>query len=139
LETHGTIFHGTRLSVELRVHVLACLAEGLGMRATARVFEVDPNTVLPWLVEAAEPLQAFTHSFLCDVHVTQLQRDELYARLRALKAGAISEDDALERLEPSRQWVWTTMDPVSQLFLAIEVGPRPLAIAQRMVHHVVGM
>jgi hypothetical protein len=28
------------------VHVLACLAEGLGLRATARVFEVAPNTVL---------------------------------------------------------------------------------------------
>src|SRR6266436_1635762 len=46
LETHGTIFHGKRLSVELIVRVLACLAEGLGIRATARVFEVDANTVL---------------------------------------------------------------------------------------------
>jgi hypothetical protein len=27
------------------VRVLACLAEGLGIRATARVFEVAPNTV----------------------------------------------------------------------------------------------
>jgi hypothetical protein len=46
LETHGTILHGKRLSVELLVRVLACLAEGLGIRATARVFEVDPNTIL---------------------------------------------------------------------------------------------
>ena len=46
LETHGTLFHGRRVSVELMVRMLACLAEGLGMCATARVFEVDPNTVL---------------------------------------------------------------------------------------------
>jgi transposase-like protein len=46
LETHGTIFHGKRVALELIVRVLACLAEGLGIRATARVFEVDPNTVL---------------------------------------------------------------------------------------------
>src|SRR3989441_13150657 len=39
LETHGTLFHGKRASVELMVRVLACLAEGLGIRATARVFE----------------------------------------------------------------------------------------------------
>jgi hypothetical protein len=32
-----------RLPWELIVHVLACLAEGLGIRATARVFEVDAN------------------------------------------------------------------------------------------------
>ena len=46
-------------SVELIVRVLACLAEGLGIRATARVFEVDPNTVLQWLAEAAEQLRPF--------------------------------------------------------------------------------
>src|SRR5215467_8728669 len=85
LETHGTIFHGKRLAVELIVHVLACLAEGLGIRDTARVFEVDPNTVLQWLVEAAEQLQAFSASFLCDIHAQQLQLDELYAVIRALK------------------------------------------------------
>ncbi|HJX77632.1 hypothetical protein, partial [Glutamicibacter sp.] len=109
------LFHGKRLSVELIVRVVACLAEGLGIRATARVFEVDPNTVLQWLVAAAEHLKAFTSYFLCDVHVTQLQLDELYALLRGLKAGAISEDAVLERLEPSRPWVWTAMDPVSKL------------------------
>jgi transposase-like protein len=59
-EHHGTIFHNKRMAVELIVHMLACLAEGLGIRATARVFEVEPNTVLHWLVEAAEQLQAFS-------------------------------------------------------------------------------
>jgi hypothetical protein len=48
LETLGTILPGKRASVELVVRVIACLAEGLGIRGTARVFEVDPNTVLPW-------------------------------------------------------------------------------------------
>jgi transposase InsO family protein len=42
LETLGTIFHGKRVAPELSVRVSACLAEGLGMRGTARVFEVDP-------------------------------------------------------------------------------------------------
>jgi transposase-like protein len=46
LETHGTLFQGKQACVELIVRVLACLAEGLGIRATARVFEVDPNTDL---------------------------------------------------------------------------------------------
>ena len=76
-EHHGTIFHGKRVAVELIVRVLACLAEGLGIRATARVFEVDPNTVLQWLVEAAEQRKAWSAYFLCNVHVHQLQLDEL--------------------------------------------------------------
>ncbi len=82
LETHGTIFHGKQAAAELIVRVLACLAEGLGMRATARVFEVDANTVLHWLVEVAEQLRAFSAYFLCDLHLEQLQLDELYAVLR---------------------------------------------------------
>jgi hypothetical protein len=57
-ETLGTLFHGKRVSVELIVRVIACLAEGLGIRRTGRVFEVDANTILQWLIEAAEQLRA---------------------------------------------------------------------------------
>jgi len=136
-EHHGTIFHGKQAAVALIVHVLACLAEGLGIRATARVFEVEANTVLHWLVEAAEQLTAFSAYFLCDLHVKQLQLDELYTVLRDLKVGAIGEDEAIQRLERSPAWVWTVMDPQSKLLLVIDVGTRTLAMAQRVVHQVV--
>jgi IS1 family transposase len=135
-EHHGTIFHGKQAAVELIVRVLACLAEGLGIRATARVFEVDANTVLHWLIEAAEQLRAFSRYFLCNVHVEQLQLDELYAVLRARKAGEISDDEAMKRLERSPSWVWTVMDPTSKLLVVVDVGTRTLAMAQRVVHQV---
>jgi len=38
-------------------------AEGLGIRAVARVFAVDPNTVLQWLVEVADHVTAFSQYF----------------------------------------------------------------------------
>ena len=136
LETLGTIFHGKRASVELIVRVIACLAEGLGIRGTARVFEVDPNTVLQWLVEAAEQLRAFAQHFLHDIRVHQVQLDELFALLSAVKDGAVSETEAIERLERSPQWVWVAMDPESKLLLAVDVGARTLALAQRVVHQV---
>jgi IS1 family transposase len=137
LETHGTLFHDKRIAVELIVQVLACLAEGLGIRATARVFEVAPKTVLQWLMEAAEQLQAFSRYFLCDVHVRQVQLDELYAVLRAVKDGELSEDEAIQRLERSPCWVWTAMDPETKLLLVVDVGTRTLAMAQCVVHQVV--
>src|SRR6266446_2526623 len=136
LETLGTLLHGKRASVELIVRVIACLAEGLGIRGTARVFEVDPNTVLQWLVEAAEQLRAFSQHFLHDVRVRQVQLDELFALLSAVKDGEVSEAEAIERLERSPQWVWAAMDPESKLLLAIDVGDRTRAMAQRVVHHV---
>ena len=136
LETLGTLFHGKRASVELIVHVIACLAEGLGIRGTARVFEVDANTVLQWLVEAAEQMRAFSQHALHDVRVRQVQVDELFALLCAVRAGAVSEAEAIERLEHAPQWVWAAMDPESKLLLALDVGERTLAMAQRVIHHV---
>src|SRR5713101_3002645 len=136
LETLGTIFHGKRTSVELIVRVIACLAEGLGIRGTARVFEVDPNTVLQWLVEAADQLRAFSHYFLHDLQLRQVQLDELYAVLSALKAGTVGEDEAIECLSRSPHWVWVAMEPESKLLLTLDVGERTLALAQRVLHQV---
>ena len=111
----------------------------MGIRATARVFEVAPNTVLQWLVEAAEQLHAFSASFLCDLHREQLQLDELYAVLRKRKAGEISDEATIKRLERSPSWVWTAMDPKSKLLVVVDVGSRTLAMAQRVVHQVTAM
>jgi hypothetical protein len=118
------------------VRVLACLAQALSIRAMARVFEVDANTVLHWLAEAAEQLRAFSAYFLCDLYVEQLQLDELYAVLRELKAGEITDDEVIKHLERSPYWVWTAMDSKSKLLVVVEVGYRTLAMAQRVVHQV---
>jgi transposase-like protein len=135
-ETHGTIFHGKRSSPELIVHVIACLAEGLGIRGTARVFEIDANTVLHWLMEAAEQLQAFSAYFLHDVHLNQIQLDELYAVLSAVRDGNLSEDEAIEHLSTSPLWVWTAIDPESKLMLSALVGERSQAMAQAVLHQI---
>ena len=67
------------------MRVIACLAEGLGIRGTARVFEIDPNTVLSWLVEAAEQLKAFSAYFLHELHH---QADSTRRTLRRPQCGA---------------------------------------------------
>jgi transposase-like protein len=135
-ETQGTIFHGKRASPQLIVRVIACLAEGLGIRGTARVFELDPNTVLRWLVEAAEQLTAFSAYFLHELHLTQVQLDELYAVLSAVRDGDGSEAAAIERLAQSPHWGWTAIDPESKLLLSVQVGERTLAMAQAGLHQI---
>jgi transposase-like protein len=137
LETHGTPLHGKRIAPELVVWAVGALAEGLGIRAVAHVFTVDPNTVLAWLIEVADHLEAFSRSLLHDVQVSQVQLDELYAVLSAVKAGQMTEAEAIERLEHSPHWVWAAIDPQSKLLLAINAGERTLAMAQRLVHQVV--
>ena len=104
------------------VWAVGALAEGLGIRAVARVFEVDPNTVLQWLVEVANHLKAFSQYLLHDVHVIQVQLDELFALLSAVKGGESSETEAIACLSRSPHWVWVAMDPLTELLLTLDVG-----------------
>jgi transposase-like protein/IS1 family transposase len=136
LETHGTIFHGKHAASDLLVWAIAALAEGLGLRAVARVFAVDPNTVLAWLGEAATHLQTLSRHFLHDVNVRQVQLDELFALLSAVKNGEVSETEVHKRLSRAAHWVWAAMDPESKLVLVTEVGERTLLMAQHVVHQV---
>ena len=136
LATHGTLFHGKRVDPDKLVWAIAALTEGLGIRAVARVFETDPPTVLCWLVEAAEHLEAFSRHFVHDLDVEQVQMDELFAVLSAVTDGEVSEQQAIKRLSRSPHWVWVAMDPVCKLILAVNVGDRTLAMAQRLVHQV---
>jgi transposase-like protein/IS1 family transposase len=136
LETHGTPVHGKQVDPDTLVWTIAALAEGLGIRAVARVFETDPSTVLLWLVEAADHLEAFSGHFLHDLEVEQVQMDELFAWLSAVKNGEVSEEQAIKRLSRSPHWVWVAMDPVCKLILAVDVGDRTLAMAQCLVHQV---
>jgi hypothetical protein len=119
------------------VWAVAALAEGLGIRAVARVFEVDPNPVLGWLVETADHLQAFSRYFLHDVHVDQVQLDELFALLSAVQDGEVAEAEAIKRLSRSPHWVWVAMDPITKLVLTPGVGERTCAMAQCVVHQLV--
>jgi IS1 family transposase len=129
--------HGKHVPLQTLAWAVGALAEGLGIRAVARVFEVDPNTVLAWLLEVADHAAAFSRYFVHDVRVTQVQLDELFALLGAVKAGKVSGTQVLKRLSRSPHWVWGAIDPVSKLLLTIDVGDRTLAMAQRVVHQVV--
>jgi IS1 family transposase len=62
--------------------------------------------------------------------------DELFALLSAVKEGEVTEAEAIERLSRSPHWVWVARDPVCKLILAVDVGDRTLAMAQRLVHQV---
>jgi len=129
---------GKRVTPEILVWAVCALAEGFGIRAVVRVFEVDPTPVLAWLVEeVAEHAAAFSQYCLHDVRVTQVQLDELFALLSAVKRGEVSDAEAVERLSRSPHGVWTAINPVTKLLLTVDVGDRTLAMAQRVAHQIV--
>jgi IS1 family transposase len=128
-ETIGRIFYGSSVPAEEIMHGIALLCEGVGRRKVARVYKVDKDTVLGWLVEAAVHSEAVLGYMLHDLQLTEVQMDELYALLSEMRGEG----------ERGRCWVWAAIDPISKLILALEVGDRSLEMAQRLVHGVVSV
>ena len=77
METVGTILYGSRVPAKTKLRAIGALAEGLGIRAVGRVFEVEADTVWKWLVEGAEHMAVFSNYLLHNLEIEQVQLDEL--------------------------------------------------------------
>ena len=129
METTGTIFYRSHTPTEIIWMALSAMAEGLDIRATARVFEVKPDSVQNWLQQASKHMETVSRYLLHDLHLTQVQVDELWALIGKRQ----------EKHKRNSSWVWVALDPVSKLFLAFVVGDRSLQTAQSLIHAVVGV
>jgi hypothetical protein len=105
LETYGTPFHGKTHSVEVIVPAVAAVAEGLGIRSVARVFDVTPNIVRTWLNAAANQCASFSRSVLHDVYVNHVQLDEVCAWVSEGKTEQGGEAAAYKPFPRSPHWI----------------------------------
>jgi hypothetical protein len=72
---------GVRLERAKVVQIVKLLAEGLGVRSTARVCDVDPHTVLNVLETIGPKCEALHDRLVRNVKTDALQIDELWARV----------------------------------------------------------
>jgi transposase-like protein len=77
-ERRGTVFFGCKTAPEKICQALAALAEGLSLRATARVFGVDKDTVCAWLKKAAAHSEQVSDYLMRNLDVPEVQLDELW-------------------------------------------------------------
>lgn len=119
-ETRGTVFFGLKTSQETVYRTLACLAEGQSLRATARIFEVEVDTVLLWLKRAGQHCEKVSFYLMRNLRVEQAQLDELWTFVHK-KEKSLSAWEKLHS-EWGDTWVWTALDPAHKLVLAFWVG-----------------
>lgn len=129
-ETQGTPLHGQRVASARRVGAVGAVAEGVGLRAVARVFEVAPHTGLAWLGEGADQAAAVGRPCLHAGRVTPVQLEARCALRRAGNAGEGSEAETSQRLSRSPPWVGAALAPVTTRRLTSDVGARTRAMAQ---------
>ena len=121
-ETAGTPFADLKTPIQTVCTALQELAEGLGVRAVARLREVQPDTVLEWLKKAGQHCQLLSEYMMRELHVTQVQLDELWTFVR--KKERMLKAWEMLHSEWGDTWVWVAFDPVHKLVIAVLVGER---------------
>jgi len=107
------------------------LAEGLGVRAVARIHNVEPETVLAWLRKAGEHCARLSECMMQDLELSQVQLDELWTFVRK-KERMLSEWEKLHT-EYGDNWVWVAFDPVYKLVVAVVIGDRTEEQADKLL------
>lgn len=127
----GTAYAGIRLDEASYRFGTKLLAEGLAIRATARILEVDKDTVCGWLPGLGEHCARVMDYHFRNLHLTECQLDELWTFIYKKE----------EHLDPIEQvagvygdaWIWVAFTPVWKLVPAWVVGKRTLGNAKLLV------
>jgi IS1 family transposase len=113
---------------------IRALAEGNGVRGTARIVQIDKDTASAWLDRAARHCRHVLLYLWHDLHVTECQLDELWSfvhtkeeHLPGAKLWYATYGDA---------WVWVAFAPVWRLVVAFVVGKRTQASANLLLQRV---
>jgi transposase-like protein len=82
---HESVFAGFHTDEETIYRVLKALAEGNGIRACARIFDLDKNTVARILGQAAAHCQRVSEHLIRNYHLEECQLDELWSFVKKRK------------------------------------------------------
>lgn len=127
----GTAYAGIRTPEGVYRKGVCHLAEGVSIRATARLMECDKDTVCHWLPRVGRHCRRLLDYFFRHLHLTECQLDELWTfvykkekHLTLLEKLAGCYGDA---------WIWTAFDPVHKLVPTWRVGKRTQGDARKFI------
>ena len=127
----GTAYAGVRTELSTYLRGTTALAEGLSIRATGRLLEVDKDTVNHWLPLLGRHGQGVMNYFFRNLYLAECQLDELWTFI-AKKEAHLTPLEKLQEVYGDA-WVWIAFSPVCKLVPAWVVGKRTLRHARRLV------
>jgi len=81
----GTPLFGLKVEEQDFYEVIACLAEGNGIRATGRIKNVDKDSVATWLDRASQHVEAVSRYLMVNLHFEAVQLDEFWSFVQKKK------------------------------------------------------
>ena len=112
-----------KLSAAKRAAIIRSLAEGVSIRATARLTGTAKGSVLRLLVEFGEFCSIYQHHAVTDLKTTRVEADELWAFVGAKAKNATKEGHG-------DIWTYAALDADSKLMISWLVGARSGANTQ---------
>jgi IS1 family transposase len=131
---YGTAYYELEADQTQFETALRALAEGNSLRATARIVEVDKDTVCDWLERGARQCRAVTLWFWHDLPVTECQLDELWSFVHTKEEHLLIAKEYAKTYGDA--WVWLAFAPVWRLVLGFVIGKHDQAAADRLLQQV---
>lgn len=127
----GTAFFGLYMDDTIITPAMKALAEGMSIRATSRIFDVDKDTIALWLNRAGPHCKAVMAYLWKDLPLREWQLDELWTFLYKKERNL----DFLELLvrEYGDVWVWICFEARLKLIPAFVIGKRTQEHANELI------
>lgn len=117
----GTAMGKLKTPVNTVAKTLKGVANGLGIRPAARVFDVKPETVQRWLFRAGVQGQNIMEYYFKNLIPGMVQLDEICSFVFKKR---VSVDNENKRDKPKYTWIWIALIVKSRLIVAHHVGNR---------------
>lgn len=127
----GTAYADIRTDELTYRYAVTALAEGLGLRATGRLFVLDKDTLGGWLPRLSAHCQEVMSYFFRDLHLHECQLDELWTFIYKKEEHLDPVEQLLD--EYGDAWVWIAFSPTFKLVPAWQVGKRTLTDARKLI------
>ena len=114
-----------QLSIQDRVAILNCLAEGMGVNATARVTGKSKNTILKLLADVGEACALYQDRVMNNLKCKRIECDEVWSFVGAKQKNVRQDDEA--HADYGDCYTFTAIDPDTKLMPCWLVGVRSTA------------
>ena len=117
------------LSLDRKVHIIACLVDGVSIRATARITASDKETVMKLGAAVGAGCVRLHDRMFRNLHVNRLELDEAWDFI-GKKQKNVRDGDSLELGDV---WTWIGLDAVNKAIVSFAVGQRDGEVANAFV------
>lgn len=113
-----------------KAQILHHLVEGVGVRATARLTNSAPNTVLKLLRDVGQACDVYQHAYLRKLKCKRIQVDEVWSFVYSKQKNTPPHKEG----QAGTVWLWTSLCADTKLVPTWHLGTRESHSAQKFIH-----